>query len=253
MTDDLFSVSGKVALVTGDDRGAAVPIVRSLVEAGARVYVTSPDGVAAEKVAAELASRGDCRPLAADVSSEAGCRVLAEEFGRVSEVVHLLVNNVGAVCPSPFTDFGGTGRRETFTTNLEAARHLTRFLRPQLAAASTPGDPARVVCVGSIDDVWVPVAEMHTCEAGRAVMHDLTRQLASRLAPRITVNSLVLGPFAAAVVERELTGDGGARSAVRGRGGTDGIGGIVRFLGSRASACITGTVVPVDGGMLAAS
>lgn len=252
MTDDLFSISGKVALVTGGSRGVGVLFAQSLVEAGARVYITSRDGVAAEKAAAELSLLGDCRPLAADLASEAGCRSLSEEFGRESDVLHLLVNNAGVLHSAPLDEFGEARWGETLAVNLEAVFHLTKFLRPQLGAASIPADPARIINVGSIDGLRVPAAETYSYAASKAAMHHLTRHLANRLAPRITVNAVALGPFVSAMVERDLAREIGSRSPMRRHGGIDDIEGIVRFLGSRASAYLTGSVVPVDGGMAVA-
>lgn len=252
MTDDLFSVSGKVALVTGGSRGVGALIAQSLVEAGACVYITSRDGISAEKVAADMSLLGDCRSLAADVSSESGCRALAEEFSRVSDSLHLLVNNAGVLHAAPLDEFGESGWRETLAVNVEAVFHMTKFLRPMLTAASTPRDPARVINVGSIDGLRVSAAETYSYGASKAAMHHLTRHLANRLAPKITVNAIALGPFVSAMVEEDLAREIGSRSPMRRHGGIDDVGGIVRFLGSRASAYITGAVVPVDGGMAAA-
>ncbi|MEV0675039.1 SDR family oxidoreductase [Actinosynnema sp. NPDC050436] len=251
MTDDLFSVAGKVALVTDGARGIGALVAQSLVEAGARVYVTAPDGVLAEKAAAELSLLGDCRSLAADVSSEVGCRSLAERFGRESDAVHVLVNNAGVLHSTSLDESGETGWRNALAVNLDAAVHLTKFLRPQLASASTPSDPARVLNVGSVEGLPAPHTEAYSYGASKAAVRDLTRHLAHRLAPRITVNAITLGPFASAVVERDLALAPGTRSLVRRHSGIDEVRGVVRFLGSRASAGITGTVVPVDGGTAA--
>ncbi|WP_028477019.1 SDR family oxidoreductase [Nocardia sp. CNY236] len=251
MTDDLFSVRGKVALVTGGARGVGALIAQALVEAGAQVYLTARAGVAAEKAAAELALLGDCRALAADVSTEAGCRTLAMEFGKHSAQLHLLVNNAGVLHAAPIDEFGEDGWRDTIAVNLEAVFYLTKFLRPLLNAAATATDPARIINVGSIDGLNVPAAETYSYGASKAAMHHLTRHLATRLAPRITVNAMALGPFVSEMLERDLAVEIGSRSAMRRHGGIDDIAGIVGFLGSRASTYVTGTVIPVDGGISA--
>ncbi|WP_378733911.1 SDR family oxidoreductase [Nocardia brasiliensis] len=252
MNESLFSVQGKVALVTGGARGVGALIAQSLVEAGAQVYLTARDGMAAEKAAAALSLLGDCRSLVADVSSEAGCRALAEEFGAEEQALHLLVNNAGVFHAAPLDEFDETGWRDTLAVNLEAVFHLTKFLRPLLVAASTPDDPARVINVGSIDGIRVPAAESYSYGASKAAMHHLTKHLANRLAPQITVNAMALGPFVSDMLERDLALEIGARLAMRRHGGIDDIAGIVGFLGSRASSFITGTVISVDGGMAAA-
>ncbi|WP_225726913.1 MULTISPECIES: SDR family oxidoreductase [unclassified Nocardia] len=249
MIDDLFSVRGKTALVTGGARGVGALIAQALVEAGAQVYLTSRDGVAAEKAAAELSLLGDCHPLTADVSSEAGCRALAADFGQ--QALHLLVNNAGVLHAAPLDEFDESGWRDTIAINLEAVFHLTKLLRPQLLSASTPDDPARVVNVGSIDGLRVPAAETYSYGASKAAMHHLSRHLATRLAPRITVNVIALGPFVSGMLDRDLALEIGSRTPMSRYGGIDDIAGIVRFLGSRASAYVTGTVISVDGGMAA--
>ncbi|GAB4588352.1 SDR family oxidoreductase [Nocardia sp. IFM 10818] len=251
MAADLFSVEGKVALVTGGARGVGTLIAQSLVEAGARVFITSREAVAAERAAAELSLLGECRPLAADLSSEAGCRTLATDFAAESAVLHLLVNNAGVLHAAPIDEFDETGWRDTLAVNLEAVFHLTKFLRPLLTAASTPADPARIVNVGSIDGLNVPAAETYSYGASKAAMHHLTRHLATRLAPRITVNAMALGPFVSDMLERDLAVEIGSRSPMRRHGGIDDIAGIVRFLASPASTYVTGTVIPVDGGISA--
>jgi NAD(P)-dependent dehydrogenase (short-subunit alcohol dehydrogenase family) len=75
---DLFSLAGKVALVTGGSRGIGFMIAGGLVEAGARVYVASRDADACDEAAAELSSHGECIAIPANLATEAGARELAE-------------------------------------------------------------------------------------------------------------------------------------------------------------------------------
>ena len=88
MSVDLFSVSGKVAVVTGGSRGIGLMIARGLVQAGARVYVVSRNAQACEEAAAELSKAGECVTLAADLSTLDGVRALvgtlAERDGGIS-------------------------------------------------------------------------------------------------------------------------------------------------------------------------
>ncbi|MEV7611393.1 SDR family oxidoreductase [Streptomyces sp. NPDC089799] len=90
--------------------------------------------------------------------------------------------------------------------------------------------------------------------ASTAAVHHLTRQLAVRLGPRIAVNAVALGPFASYppfAPELPLASDTVGRSPLRRAGGLDDLAGVIRFLGSRASAYLTGAVIPLDGGLAA--
>jgi NAD(P)-dependent dehydrogenase (short-subunit alcohol dehydrogenase family) len=130
--------------------------------------------------------------------------------------------------------------------------HLTKFLRPLLAAAGTADEPARVINIGSIDGLSVPILETYSYSASKAAVHMLTRHLAKRLAPTITVNAIAPGPFESKMMASTLAafGDEIARNAPLKRiGRPDDMAGTAIFLASRAGAYLTGAVIPVDGGI----
>src|SRR5215217_1254514 len=105
--DDLFSVVGKTAVVTGGSRGIGLMIARGLVEGGARVYVSSRKAEVCERVAGELAQVGECMAVPADVSTEAGCRGLAETVGEREASVQVLFNNAGANWGAALEEYPG--------------------------------------------------------------------------------------------------------------------------------------------------
>jgi NAD(P)-dependent dehydrogenase (short-subunit alcohol dehydrogenase family) len=131
--------------------------------------------------------------------------------------------------------------------------HLTRFMTPLLAKAASDDDPARVINIGSIDGLQVPALETYAYSASKAAVHHMTRVLAHKLAPqRITVNAIAPGPFESKMmaVTLERFGDGIRASCPLGRiGRPDDMAGTAIFLSSRAGAYLTGTVIPVDGGI----
>jgi NAD(P)-dependent dehydrogenase (short-subunit alcohol dehydrogenase family) len=253
MNDDLFSVKGKTALVTGGSRGIGLMIARGYVEAGARVYVSSRKAEACEQVAAELSGAGECLALPADLSSEEECLRLAGAFGEREQRLHVLVNNAGATWGAPLEEYPASAWDKLLNLNLKAPFFLTRALLPLLEAAATPDDPARVINVGSIDGLRVPPFPTYAYAASKAGLHHLTRVLARELGPRgVTVNTVAPGPFESKMMAQTLRefGDAIVAAAPLGRiGRPDDMAGVARFLASRAGAYVTGAVVPVDGGI----
>jgi NAD(P)-dependent dehydrogenase (short-subunit alcohol dehydrogenase family) len=253
---DLFSVRGKVALVTGGSRGIGLMIARGLVRAGATVYISSRKADVCDRAAAKLSGEGRCVSLPADLSTEAGSRQLADAFRSRETALHILVNNAGANWGAPLAEYPDSAWDKVLALNVKAVFHLTRALLPQLEQGRQPGDPARVINIGSIDGLRVPVLETYAYSASKAAVHHLTRVLAMQLAPRgITVNAVAPGPFESKMMAETLDRfrDAIVASCPLGRiGEPDDMAGVVIYLASRAGAYVTGAVIPVDGGITAA-
>jgi NAD(P)-dependent dehydrogenase (short-subunit alcohol dehydrogenase family) len=163
------------------------------------------------------------------------------------------VNNAGANWAEPIDQFGESGWDKVVDTNLKAVFFLTRELLPLLRAAGNAVDPARVINIGSIDGLHVPGLETYAYSSSKAGVHHLTRTLARRLAPEhITINAIAPGPFESKMMAETLRtlGDAIKAACPRGRiGEPEDMAGTAIFLASRASAYITGAVLPVDGGI----
>lgn len=250
---DLFSLEGKVALVTGGSRGIGLMIARGLVEAGARVYVSSRKASVCEEVAADLSKVGSCIALAADLQSDEEARRLASELASREPKLHILVNNAGATWGAPMAEYPDEAWDKVMGLNVKGVFALTRAARPALEAAGTAEDPARVINIGSIDGIHVPPLENYAYSASKAAVHQLTRVLASQLAAsHITVNAVAPGPFESKMMAATLDkfGEAIASNCPLGRiGRPDDMAGIAIFLASRAGAYVTGAVIPVDGGI----
>jgi NAD(P)-dependent dehydrogenase (short-subunit alcohol dehydrogenase family) len=253
--NDLFDISGRTALVTGGSRGIGLMIARGFVEAGAKVYVSSRKAEVCEHVAAELGELGECIAVPADLSTEGECRRLAEEVSeREGGRLDILVNNAGATWGAPLDDFDDAAWDRVLDLNVKGVFHLTRFLRSALAAAGTHEHPARVVNIGSVDGIRVPALETYSYSASKAAVHQLTRVLASRLAPdNITVNAIAPGPFESKMMAATLEAFGDTireQIPLRRIGEPSDMAGTAIFLCSRAGSYLTGTVIPVDGGVV---
>jgi NAD(P)-dependent dehydrogenase (short-subunit alcohol dehydrogenase family) len=255
MTGALFDLSGKSALVTGGSRGIGKMIARGLLQAGARVVVSSRKADDLEATAAELAALGECHPIRADLSSPDGATALAQSVRDRFGQLEILVNNAGATWGAPLDEFPASGWDRVMHTNVEGIFHLTVALLPALRAAATEADPARVINIGSIDGLKAPAMENYSYSASKAAVHHLTRHLAKRLAPEhITVNAIAPGPFESKMTAFMLDSTD-ARELVEqmvplGRiGRPDDVAGLARFLASRAGSYLTGIVIPLDGGI----
>ncbi len=249
----LFDLTGKVALVTGGTRGIGLMVARGLLDAGARVYVSSRKAEAGEQAVAELAPHGEVVSLPADVSSEQECVRLAGEVAEREPALHILVNNAGATWGAPLESFPENAWDKVLDLNLKAPFFLSRACLPLLTATATADDPSRIINVGSIDGLRVPELPTYSYSASKAGVHQLTRVLARELGPRhVTVNAIAPGPFESKMMAATLAehGDAIASSSPLGRiGRADDMAGAAVFLASRAGAYVTGAVLPVDGGI----
>jgi NAD(P)-dependent dehydrogenase (short-subunit alcohol dehydrogenase family) len=248
--DSLFSLRGKVALVTGGSRGIGEMIAAGLVGAGARVYIAARKRAECEEALGRLGP--NALALTADLSSQAGSRALAAELAAREPRLHVLVNNAGANWGAPLREFPESGWDKVMALNLKAVFDLTRLLLPQLEAAAAPGDPARVINVGSIDGIMVPLLETYAYSASKAAVHHMSAVLAKKLAPKITVNAIAPGPFESKMMHDTLQkfGEGIKKSCPMKRiGEPEDMAGIAVYLASRAGAYVTGATIPVDGGI----
>ncbi|HUO70522.1 MAG TPA: SDR family oxidoreductase [Solirubrobacteraceae bacterium] len=252
---DLFDISGKTALVTGGSRGIGKMIAGGLVRAGAQVMVSSRKAEDLQAAAAELAELGECHAVPADLSSPDGAEALADAVRARVERLDILVNNAGATWGAPLDEFPATGWDRVMHTNVEGIFHLTIGLLPALRAAASETQPARIINIGSIDGLRPPTMDNYSYSASKAAVHMLTKHLAKRLASEhITVNAIAPGPFESKMTAFMLDSLE-AREVVEqlvplGRiGRPDDIAGFVIFLASRAGSYLTGTVIPLDGGI----
>ncbi len=251
---NLFSVEGKVAIVTGGSRGIGAMIARGLVENGVKTYITSRKADVCNEMAKELSAIGDCISLPADLSKIDGINGFVKEFTSRESKLDILVNNAGATWGAPLEDFPESGWDKIMDINVKSLFFLTTALLEQIREAATPHAHASIINIGSVDGIKAPEFDNFSYSASKAAVHHMTRVLAKKLVmSNINVNAIAPGPFESKMMASflESFGDAIRASVPKGRiGEPEDIAGTVIYLASRAGAYVTGSTIPVDGGLV---
>lgn len=261
----LFGIKGKVVLITGGAKGIGRMVSEGFVLNGAKVYISSRDAAACSSAASELntlasksSSGGSAVALPADLSRADECARLATELSKREQKLHVLINNSGATWGAAYDEYPESAWQKLLTLNLHRVFTLTQALTPLLEkAAQKTGevvlDPARVINIGSIDGIRVPLLPTYAYSASKAGLHHLSRHMAVELGPRgITSNTLACGPFPSKMMAATLRDFGEDIKAANplGRIGTpEDAAGACLFLASRAGAFVNGATVTLDGGV----
>jgi len=263
---NLFSIEGKVALVTGGSRGIGEMIAAGFLANGAKVYISSRKADACNATAERLAAEygGECISLPGDLSNLPGIEAVANELKSRESRLDILVNNAGASWGASLEEFPESGWDKVMDTNVKGPFFLTQKVLPLLKASGTAEDPARVINIGSVDGIKSPAFETFSYGPSKAALHHLTRVLAGHLTRQnIIVNAIAPGPFPTWMLSTgvgfrgETEGvnwDAVGKGNPRGRVGTpEDIAGLAIFLSSRAGAYTVGETITCDGGSVACS
>jgi NAD(P)-dependent dehydrogenase (short-subunit alcohol dehydrogenase family) len=249
---DLFSLQGRVALVTGGSRGIGRMIATGFLHQGARVYLTARKAAQCEATARELSQIGTCIALPFDVSSVDAARQLAAEMAQREPRLDILVNNAGAAWGEDFDTFPETGWDKVVDLNMKAPFFLTQAFHGLLKAAASAERPAKVINIASIDGLSVNQWETYSYTASKAGLIHLTRRMALRLAQdHIVVSGIAPGPFPSDMnKEARDHGEAVADRVPAGRvGRTEDMAGAAIYLASRAGDYVVGETIVVDGGV----
>lgn len=250
--DQLFSVAGKTAIVTGGSRGIGKMIARGYVENGVKTYITARKAAACEATAAELSEKGSCIALPADLSSDEGRKEFVAQIKEKESKIDILVNNAGAAWGASFEEYPDDGYDKVMDINVRAIFMLTRDLMPLLTQGATQENPSRVINIGSIDGLRVSTSDNFAYGASKAAVHFLTKNLALRLAPKgLTVNAIAPGAFESKMMASTLEKfqDKIEQENPLGRiGRPEDMAGLALYLASEAGKYMTGQVIALDGG-----
>ena len=262
---DLFSIEGKVALVTGGSRGIGEMIAAGFLANGARVYISSRKAEVCDATAERLAKEygGECISIPADLSNLEGISALANELSSKEKSLDILVNNAGASWGEPIEDYSELGWDKVMDTNVKGIFFLTQQLLPLLRESRTADNTSRVINIGSIDGIKTGTFDAFSYGPSKAAVHHLTRVLAARLIKdHIIVNAIAPGPFPTWMLSTGVGGGGDTdidwsavgKSNPSGRvGDAEDIAGLAIFLSSRAGAYTVGQTIACDGGAVASS
>jgi NAD(P)-dependent dehydrogenase (short-subunit alcohol dehydrogenase family) len=243
------------ALVTGGTSGLGLIMAKAYLQNGVKVLITSRRQKKCDMALRELSKYGECQAFAADVTKADGRSKLLARVVDYLGVLNILLNNAGANWGASLEDYPDEGFAKVMDTNLNAVFSLTRDAVPLLSKAASAADPARVINIGSMDGLHVPVVQRvptFAYSASKAALHHLTRALAVELGPRhITVNAVAPGFFESRMTDyifEHYFEDIEADCPLGRIGQAEEMAGIAVYLASRAGNYTNGAVIPVDGG-----
>eukprot|EP01087_Luapelamoeba_hula_P012182 TRINITY_DN3386_c0_g1_i1.p1 TRINITY_DN3386_c0_g1~~TRINITY_DN3386_c0_g1_i1.p1 ORF type:complete len:268 (+),score=36.95 TRINITY_DN3386_c0_g1_i1:75-878(+) len=255
----LFSVHGKVALVTGGGRGIGQYIADGLVSNGCTVYIVSRDASVCQKIAEELTQKGPGRCIALpsiDFAKSGSHKQLGEALAEKGvDKLHILVNNSGVSWGEPLEKYSEAGWDKVMNINVKALFYVTREVLPLLKATATIQDPARIINIGSIAGIQHQLIPTYAYDISKAAVHHLTRKFADEFSRDfITANAIAPGFIPSKMsgqlftyVDKETIA---SNIPLKRLGSPTDMAGIVLYLSSPAGAWVTGTLIPVDGGHL---
>jgi NAD(P)-dependent dehydrogenase (short-subunit alcohol dehydrogenase family) len=256
--ENLFSLKGKTAVVTGGAKGLGAMISSALAQAGATVIVVSRRSATPAEMGPGL-NDSNCTCLTADLTDMAQLRAVAADIATRAPTLHIFVNNAGAFSASDMASVDADRWDAEMALNTRAPFFLVQQLLAQLQAAARPGDPARVLNIGSIAALWPKSTGAYAYGASKAALHQLTRSLSSDLTPQgIHVNAIAPGFFPTDMTAGLFDAAPGSREATLGMipagrfGAAEDIGGMTVALCSKAGAYLSGAIIPVEGGLWSA-
>ncbi len=258
ISDNLFSLKGKTALVTGGSTGIGLMATVGLVSAGAKVFIVSRKLENCQNAAKELNNygfEGEVIPFRGDLSSEAGINYITDEIYSKNTELHILINNAGITWGSDFSSFPYDAWAKVLNLNVSAIFYLTQKLVPLLTSSSKSNFPSRIVNIGSVMGE-VPMGDgAYSYAASKSAVHHITRILAKELAERnITVNALSPGPFQSNMTDFAIGDPKGTmrvskRVPLKRIGQIDDIAASIQFLCGKGGSYVTGAILPISGGI----
>lgn len=252
--EELFSVKGRTAVITGGTRGIGLDLATALAANGATVIISSRKEQAVDAAVEELQKHGTAYGIAADLGTIEGAKALTEFVKSKTDRVDILVNNAGATWGATLEDFPEDGWDKVLDVNLKGPFFLTQAMLPLLKAAAEKERPAKVINVASVEGMRAGRMETYSYGASKSALIHLTEHLALQLAGRnITVNAIAPGPFATKMMRGtiEMAGEDAIANMVplKRLGQAKDLHAMALYLGSSASDYVTGQTIALGGGL----
>lgn len=252
----LFSLEGKIALITGGSRGIGKMLLEGYLAAGCeRVYITARKRAQLDETVAEFEAQypGKVIGLPGDISQMDGIRQLADDLAARETRLDVLVNNAGAAWGAEFDQFPEAGWDKVMDLNVKAPFFLTQRLHGLLKAAAKPGQPAKVINIASIDGLRPNPWETYSYQASKAGIIHLTKRMAARLIQdNIVVTAIAPGAFPSEMNKAAARNPEASARGIPARrvGVAEDMAAGAIYLASRAGDYVVGTTIPIDGGIV---
>lgn len=249
--DTLFSLEGKVAVITGGSRGLGKHFARAFIASGAKVYITSRKAPACFETAEELGEM--CIPLPHDLSTLEGIDAFVAELKEKEDHVDILINNAGAAWGEDYLDYSEAGWDKTMDLNLKSPFFLTQRMHDLLKAKATNEDPSKVINIASIDGLRLNPWETYAYHASKSGLIYLTRRVAAKvLEDNILVNCIAPGAFASDMnrAARDHGDEVAKRIPLKRIGNGEDISAAAIYLAARSGNYVVGQTIAVDGGLV---
>ncbi|CCC09974.1 hypothetical protein SMACR_02554 [Sordaria macrospora] len=262
----LFSVKGKVAVVTGGSRGLGLSAASALLQAGAsKVFISSRKASACDSAVKTLNALPGLSPgakaisIPADAATIAGVQHLVAEVAKHTDHIDILLANAGATWGAAFDEHPDSAFAKVMDLNVRGVFNTIREFAPLLQKNASVDEPSRVIITASVAGLGIgTIGKQGTYgySASKAAVIHLGRNLAVELGPRhITVNNICPGFFPTKMSNGLLDMSGGkesiaAANPMKRLGRPEDIAGVVVYLASRAGAHVNGATIAIDGGAM---
>ena len=262
LSETLFSLEGKTALITGGASGIGRIIAETLSKFGANIIIASRREEIGAKTRQEIlagAPKGYVESVFLDLSTEESIGSFVSKIEKKSFPINILVNNSGVSWGAELKKFPYAAWDKVLSVNVTGLFHLTQALLPILETNASINTPSKILNVGSVMGSKPYGDGAYSYAVSKAAVHHLTKILAKELAPNhITVNALAPGPFASKMTNFAINTPEKLRAVTRGVplgriGCYEDIAAATVFLSGRGGNYITGAIIPIDGGIHAST
>jgi len=262
--ESIFSLEGKVAVVTGGSRGLGLHAASGLMQAGcSKIYITSRKAQACTEAVDALNALPNKRPgavaiaIPADFAKISEIERFAAEVAKTTDHIDILFANAGATWGAPFESHPDNAFSKVMDLNVKSVFYTVQKLEPLFRKRGTVDDPSRIIVTASVAGIGVGTLGSNATygySASKAAVIHLAKNLAVELGPRfISCNAIAPGFYPSKMASGLMELEGGVENLAKSTpnqrvGHPEDVAGLVVFLASRAATHLNGSVITTDGG-----